>query len=146
MKEQIAIEWPELLQLLEQFTKSPLVKSITAADNASARMCNMTPEEHVNIDIFVYYKTDAPSSEEQKQIARGFVGDVGERKVWDGLNVSNAWDDPTARLYNCLLYFPKDMDKKTNMPEDFKKIGFPYESTSSFGSQRYTWESVDGKK
>ena len=77
----------------------------------------------MDLDIFVYYCGEAPSSEVQQEIARGIVGDAGPRKIWDGLNVAAAWKDPSVRLYNCLLFWPPE---KTHISQavEFRKIGF----------------------
>lgn len=110
MKQKDAIEWEELLRLLSQFAESDRVRSITIKNNQTAHLMNMTPEAHVDLDIFVYYFGEVPSSDMQMEIAKGFIGDNGPRKVWDGLNVSAAWNDPSVRLYNCRLFWPPEKD------------------------------------
>lgn len=142
MKEQYAIEWEELLQLIRQFVQSPLVKGMTIEHNVAARATGMTPPDHVDIDMFVYYWNEAPSSEIQQDIARGFIGDNGPRKVWDGLNVSNAWKDPTVRLYNCRLFWPIEKDN-ISQADEFRKIGFKSRSTCFGASYDF---SKDGKE
>ena len=123
MKRQDAIEWEELLQLLTRFTNSKLVREVTIKHNQLARAMDRTPEEHVDLDIFVYYFNDAPSSEVQMEIAKGFIGDNGPRKVWDGLNIAAACNNPSIRLYNCLLFWPPEKDH-ISQAEGFQKIGF----------------------
>ena len=121
-KEPRAIEWEELLHLLDQFIKSDRVRIITIKNNLAARMVGMTPEYHVDLDIFVYYFGEAPSSEVQMEIAKGFIGDNGPRKIWDGLNISRAWNDPSVRLYNCLLFWPPEKEQ-ISQADGFKKVG-----------------------
>ena len=122
-KQPEAIEWEELLQLLNRFVMFEKVKEITIKNNQAAHLMSMTPEAHVDLDIFVYYYGDAPSSEVQMEIAKGFIGDNGPRKIWDGLNVQKAWNDNSVRLYNCLLFWPPEKGY-ISQADEFKKIGF----------------------
>lgn len=122
-KHQNAIEWEECLYLLSRFASSASVKEIVIENNQTAYMMGRTPKDHVDLDIFVYYYGEAPSSEAQMEIAKGFIGDNGARKVWDGLNVAALWKDPSVRLYNCLLFWPLEKDY-ISQAEELKKIGF----------------------
>lgn len=140
-----SITWNELLVLLTQFTESPFMRQIRLKKNEAAHSVGIAPEHHVSIDLFVFYHREAPSSEQQKAIARGFVGDNGPRKIWDGLNVAAAWKDPTVRLYNCLLYFPPSVAATIRMADDLKKIGFMHAGNSSMmGSAEYVFEKKEG--
>ena len=126
-----AIEWEELLELLGRFANSYRVREVTIKNNETAHLMGRTPEAHVNLDIFVYYFGKAPSSAAQKEIAKGFIGENGPRKMWDGLNVAAAWDDPTVRLYNCLLFWPPGKDC-ISQTDEFRKIGFMSRGGSSY--------------
>lgn len=132
------ITWSELLVLLQQFTQSLLVREVKLWKNEAAALSGMTPDHHVDIDLIVYYYNEEPTSESQEAIAKGFIGDNGVRKIWDGLNVASLWEDKTVRMYNCRLYFPPSVSTKVSMFDDLTKIGFkPNESGTMLGSARY---------
>lgn len=137
-----AITWGELLRLLRQVSESPLVREVRIARNDVADMAGRTPQDHIDVDIFVFYYKPNPSSEEQIALAKGFIGDDGPRKVWDGLNIAGLWGDSTARLYNCQLYFPQSVASRVSMADDLKKIGFLSDGAGMMGSARYLFKKI----
>lgn len=118
------IEWEELLQLLSQFQQQTLVRAIMIKPNNAAHSMDMVHKNHVALDIFVWYFGKAPSLKVQMGIAKGFIGDNGPCKFWDGLNVSALWKDPSARHYSCYLYWPPAKDTQISQADVFYKMNF----------------------